>query len=49
MSEFAVVLKEGELEAGAMRAVDVDGTRVLVNHSEDGGVCSIANACTHVG
>jgi nitrite reductase/ring-hydroxylating ferredoxin subunit len=49
MSEFAVVLKEGELEAGAMRAVDVDGTRVLVSHSEDGGVCSIANACTHVG
>jgi nitrite reductase/ring-hydroxylating ferredoxin subunit len=49
MSEFGPVLEEGELEAGAMRAVDVDGVRVLVSRSEDGGVCAIANACTHVG
>ncbi len=42
MSEFTVVLKEDELEAGAMRAVDVDGTRVLVSYSEDGGVCAIS-------
>ena len=37
MSEFTAVLEEGELEAGAMRAVDVDGVRVLVSRSEDGG------------
>jgi nitrite reductase/ring-hydroxylating ferredoxin subunit len=49
MSEFSAVLEEGELEAGAMRAVDVDGVRVLVSRSEDGGVCAIANACTDVG
>jgi nitrite reductase/ring-hydroxylating ferredoxin subunit len=47
MSGFSAVLEEGELEAGAMRAVD--GVRVLVSRSEDGGVCAIANACTHVG
>ena len=48
MSEFSAVLEEGELEAGAMRAVDVEGVRVVVSRSEDGGVCAIANACTHV-
>ena len=37
MSEFTAVLEEGELEAGAMRAVDVDGVRVLVSRPEDGG------------
>lgn len=49
MGQFIVVLEEGELEAGAMRAVDGDGTRVLVSRSDDAGVCAIANACTHVG
>jgi nitrite reductase/ring-hydroxylating ferredoxin subunit len=49
MSEFSAVLEEGKLEAGAMRAVDVEGVRVLVSRSEDGGVCAKANACTHVG
>jgi nitrite reductase/ring-hydroxylating ferredoxin subunit len=49
MAEFRVVLEVGELEAGAMWDVDVDGTRLLVSRSEIGGVCAIANACTHVG
>ena len=49
MAEFTAVLEEDELQAGAMRAVDVDGFRVLLSRSEDGGVCAIANACTHVG
>ena len=49
MNEFADVLEEADLEAGRMRAVDVDGVRVLVSRSEDGAVCAIANACTHVG
>jgi len=49
MGEFAAVLEEAELEAGAMHAVDVDGVRVLVSRSRDGLVCAIANTCTHVG
>ena len=49
MNEFADVLEEVELEAGGMRAVDVDGVSVLLSRSEDGGVCAIANRCTHVG
>ncbi len=49
MSEFTVVLEEGELEAGTMRAVDVDRIRVLVSRSGDGGVRAIANTCTHRG
>ena len=49
MNEFTAVLKEGELETGAMRAVDVKGINVLVSRSEDGGVCAIANTCTHRG
>ena len=48
MSQFTVVLEEGELEAGAMRAVDVEGVRILISRFNDGGVCAIANACTHV-
>ena len=34
---------------GEMRAVDVHGVRFVVSRSGDGGVCAIANACTHVG
>src|ERR687889_1409011 len=49
MSEFTAVLKEGELEAGAMRVVDIDGVDVLVSRSEDGRVCAISNTCTHRG
>jgi len=49
MSEFTVVLEEGELEAGAMRVVDIDGIRVLVSRSEDGGVCHSQHICTHRG
>src|SRR5919112_1033154 len=44
VGQFIVVLEEG-----VMRAVDVDGTPVLVSRPDDGGVCAIANACTHVG
>ena len=49
MNDFADVLEEAELQTGGMRAVDVDGIRVLVSRSEDGGVCAITNRCTHVG
>jgi hypothetical protein len=37
MDEFTVVLEEGELQAGAMRAVDPDGIRVLLSRSEARG------------
>jgi nitrite reductase/ring-hydroxylating ferredoxin subunit len=49
MSEFKAVLEESELQAGAMRAVEVDGIPVLVSRSEGGEVCAIANTCTHMG
>lgn len=49
MNDFADVLEEAELQAGGIRAVDVDGIHVLVSRSQDGGVCAIANACTHMG
>jgi nitrite reductase/ring-hydroxylating ferredoxin subunit len=49
MGGFTAVLEESELEAGAMRAVDVEGVYVLVSRSKDGQVCTIANACTHRG
>jgi nitrite reductase/ring-hydroxylating ferredoxin subunit len=49
MSEFTAVLKEGELEAGGMRVVDIDGVDVLVSRLEDGRVCAISNTCTHRG
>lgn len=49
LEEFRGVVEEREPEGGAMRAVEVDGTTVLVSRSENGGVCAIANRCTHVG
>jgi nitrite reductase/ring-hydroxylating ferredoxin subunit len=49
MGGFTAVLEESELEAGAMRAVDVEGVYVLVSRSEDGQVCAITNTCTHRG
>ena len=49
IGEFTAVLEESELQAGAMRAVGVEGVYVLVSRSKDGGVCAIANACTHRG
>ncbi len=49
MGGFTAVLEEGELEADAMRAVDVEAIYVLVSRSKDGQVCAIANTCTHRG
>jgi nitrite reductase/ring-hydroxylating ferredoxin subunit len=49
MDEFTVVLEEGELQAGMMRTVDVDGSRVPLSRCEDGGECAIDNASTHRG
>src|SRR3712207_7684655 len=36
IDEFTVVPEEGELQAGAMRTVNVDGIRVLLSRSADG-------------
>ena len=49
MSEYTTVLQEGELQEGAMQAVKVDGTSVLLSRSEEDEVCAIANTCTHAG
>src|SRR3712207_3209864 len=48
-SPFTAVLQESELGGGAMRAVEVDGTPVVLSRSESGEVCAIANTCTHMG
>ena len=47
MSEYTAVLQVSDLQDGAMETVEVEGTTVLVSLSEDGGVCAIANTCTH--
>ncbi len=49
IGEFTAVLEESELQAGAMRAVDVEGVYVLVSRSKDGQVCAITKTCTHRG
>ena len=49
MSEYTAVLQESDLQDGAMKTVEVEGITVLVNLSEDGRVCAIANTCTHRG
>jgi nitrite reductase/ring-hydroxylating ferredoxin subunit/uncharacterized membrane protein len=48
-SEFAAVLDEAELEAGALRRVEVEGEAVLVTRSVGGALCAIANTCSHFG
>ncbi|MDQ3677622.1 MAG: Rieske (2Fe-2S) protein [Actinomycetota bacterium] len=48
-SDFVSVLDESELEDGAMRAVSLDGTPVLVTRSRSGELCAIANTCSHLG
>ena len=38
IGEFTAVLEESELQAGAMRAVDVEGVYVLVSRSKTADV-----------
>lgn len=49
MSEYRAVLREDELEGGAMLAVEIDGEQMLLSRSENGEVCTISNTCTHMG
>lgn len=48
-TEFQVVLRENELEAGALHRVEVEGEAVLVTRSVGGEICAIANTCSHFG
>jgi nitrite reductase/ring-hydroxylating ferredoxin subunit/uncharacterized membrane protein len=48
-SDFRPVLDETELHGEEMRRVDLDGLAVLVTRARDGGICAIANTCTHLG
>lgn len=48
-SEFVAVLDEADLQGSELKAVDVDGTKVLVTRSQSGRLCAIANTCSHLG
>jgi nitrite reductase/ring-hydroxylating ferredoxin subunit/uncharacterized membrane protein len=48
-SEFVAVAEETELQGPAVKAVTVDGTRVLIARSQSGGLCAIAATCSHLG
>lgn len=47
--EFVAVLDEADLQGSELKAVDVDGTKVLVARSQSGRLCAIANTCSHLG
>ncbi len=42
---YRTVLTEDELRPGDMKAVDVDGTSILIANIEDGGLFAVANRC----
>jgi len=42
---YRTVLSEGDLQPGDMKAVDVDGTSILIANIEDGGLFAVANHC----
>jgi nitrite reductase/ring-hydroxylating ferredoxin subunit len=46
LSQFVPALKVSDLREGAMSAVDVNGTRVLLS-LVDGKVCAVSGTCTH--
>jgi nitrite reductase/ring-hydroxylating ferredoxin subunit len=47
--EFEAVLDESQLDEAGMHQVDVAGEAVLVTRSTSGGLCAIANTCSHFG
>jgi nitrite reductase/ring-hydroxylating ferredoxin subunit/uncharacterized membrane protein len=47
--DFEAVLDEAELQGMAMRRIDVEGEAVLLTRSTSGGLCAIANTCSHFG
>lgn len=48
MSDWVTVAREGEIEPGDWRVVDVDGVSIAVFHV-DGGYHAIEDVCTHDG
>jgi len=42
---YRTVLSEDDLQPGDMKAVDVDGTSILIANIEDGGLFAVANHC----
>jgi nitrite reductase/ring-hydroxylating ferredoxin subunit/uncharacterized membrane protein len=48
-AEFEAVLDESRLDGAGMHQVDVAGEAVLVTRSTSGGLCAIANTCSHFG
>ncbi len=42
---YRTVLSEDDLSPGDMKAVDVDGTSILIANIEDGGLFAVANHC----
>lgn len=42
---YRTVLTEDELQPGDMKAVDVDGTSILIANIENGGLFAVANHC----
>ncbi len=42
---YRTVLSEDDLQPGDMKAVDVDGTSILIANLEDGGLFAVANHC----
>ena len=48
-AEFEAVLDESRLAGAQMYQVDVGGKAVLLTRSTSGGLCAIANTCSHFG
>lgn len=48
-SDFVAVADEREVQGEEMKTVSVDGTSVLLARSTGGGLCALANTCSHLG
>ena len=47
--EWQAVLDEDDVQADALRRVEVDGEAALVTRARNGAICAIAARCTHLG
>lgn len=46
---FTAVLPESELRGDELRAVSVEGAKVLISRSQSGEICAMSAVCTHMG
>jgi len=46
---WIAVADEDELHGQDLKTVTVEGTRVLIARSQAGGLCAVANTCSHLG